>query len=136
MGRYLNTPELADFGRFTPVDRVDRSRIAPPRVHKAERRLGPEAIAQLVADYENGLASPDLMIKYNLGKGTVLRLLRAQGVEVRNQSLTIEQIEEAIRLYLEGWSLAKVGGHFGREHTVIRDVLMRAGIPRRNAHGR
>lgn len=60
------------------------------------------------------------MITYQLGKGTVLRLLRERGVEIRNQSLTPDQVGEAIQLYLRGWPLAKVGQHFHREHTVIR----------------
>jgi hypothetical protein len=51
------------------------------------------------------------------------------------QSLTVEQCDEAIARYLEGWSLAKVGRHFGRQHTVIRDVLVKAGIQRRDTHG-
>jgi len=71
------------------------------------------------------------MTKYQLGKGTVLGILERHGVSRRNQPLTAEQCSEAIELYLAGWSMAKVGRHYGRAHTVIRDLLKRKGITRR-----
>jgi hypothetical protein len=108
----------------------------PSRIFSAEERLGPETVAQLVADYEAGATSLDLMASYSLGKGTVLRLLRQHGATLRQQPLTTEQIAKSIELYQQGWSLAKIGRLFGREHTVIRAVLVRAGIPRRDSHGR
>lgn len=132
MGRYSNIPELPKLDQITPVQRAITS---SPRVHNAEKRLGLKKVAELIAAYEAGSPTTELMITYNLGKGTVLRLLRDHGVQLRNQSLTADQVGEAIRLYLHGWSLAKVGRQFGRDHTVIRDALERAGIPRRDSHG-
>jgi len=92
-------------------------------------------VAQLIVDYQNGVASTDLMVRYRLGKGTVLNILENHGVSRRNQPLTPDQCDEAIELYLRGWSMAKVGRRYGREHTVIRDVLVKAGISRRDSHG-
>jgi hypothetical protein len=67
---------------------------------------------------------------------TVLGLLETNGVPRRNQPLRPEQVAKAIALYKRGRSLTKVGRHFGREYTVIRDVLKRTGIPRWDSHGR
>lgn len=106
------------------------------RLHRVRRRLTPNQVAQLVADYQTGAPSTELMERYQLGKGTVLRILDDNGVTRRRQAMTADQAADAIALYLSGWSLAKVGRHFGREHTAIRDVLERAGIPRRDSHGR
>jgi len=91
---------------------------------------------QLVSDYEDGTPTTSLTQKYKLGKGTVIRLLHDNGVPLRNQPLAPDQRTEAIALYQQGWSLAKVGSQFDREHTVIRNVLKKAGIPRRDSHGR
>ena len=142
MGRYLKTSHhltriehLVEIASTSGVGRRP-ARENVPRVHKVQQRLEPATLAQIAADYEAGMSTQQLMAHYQLGKGTVLRLLRSQGVDIRNQSLTPQQCEEAITLYLDGWSLAKVGRHFDREHTVIRDVLVRAGIPRRDSHGR
>jgi hypothetical protein len=93
-------------------------------------------VAQLVADYQSGMATTRLTSKYNLGKGTVLRLLRSHGVTLRHQPLTPAQIAEAIQLYKQGWSLARVGAHLGREDSLIWLTLKRAGVPRRDSQGR
>jgi hypothetical protein len=59
------------------------------------------------------------MTRYSLGKGTVIRLLRSQGVTLRHRSLTEDQVLQAIPLYQQGWSLAKVGQHFGWDDSLI-----------------
>lgn len=142
MGRYSNFPQhLTQIERLVemaqnPLSPFPRLRPVVPRIHKIEQRINPSVIARIAADYKAGMTTRELMATYQIGKGTLLRLLRNQGVDIRNQSLTAEQSAEAITLYMEGWSLAKIGRHFRREHTVIRDVLVRAGIPRRDSHGR
>ena len=51
-----------------------------PRVHKLERRLAPNVLQRIVADYQAGRTSNQLMGDYALGKGTVLRVLHDAGV--------------------------------------------------------
>lgn len=133
VGGYSNIPELPNLDDSTSVQLQDPHH---PRVHRADRRLAAEQVARLVADYQAGTPTTQLTTKYALGKGTVLRLLRRHGVEIRNQPMNQDEIDQAIQLYQDGWSLARVGQHLGREHTVIRDVLVKAGIPRRDTHGR
>jgi hypothetical protein len=72
---------------------------------------------------------------YGRGKGAVLRLLEVNGVARRRQSLTPEQVREAIRLYGLGWPLGRIGERFGRHHSVVLRALERAGVPRRDSHG-
>jgi hypothetical protein len=127
VGRYSKLPEPRAFGDFTPAARPPRP---VPRIHNAEKRLGPDLVDQLIADYRAGEPSTALMSKYQLGKGTVLGILENHGASRRNQPLTPEQCDEAIELYLAGWSMAKVGRHFSRAHTVIRDLLKRQNITR------
>jgi hypothetical protein len=134
LGRYsklakLDITALTTSGRPCPV-------ATPPRIHAAKRRLGSAQVAQLVADYQAGQTTTQLMASYGIGKGTVLRLLETAGIPRRNQPLTPEQCAEAIRLYQQGWSLARVGLHLGRDDSLIHLVLQRAGIPRRDSHGR
>jgi hypothetical protein len=66
----------------------------------------------------------------------VLGILERHGVKRRNQPLTAEQCETAIQLYQQGRSLARIGREFGKAHTVVRDVLIRAGMPRHGPHER
>jgi hypothetical protein len=76
------------------------------------------------------------MVTYNLGKGTVLRLLRDHGVQLRNQRMTPAEVTQAIQLYEAGNSLAAMGTQLGYDHGTIWQALMRAGVPRRDSHGR
>jgi hypothetical protein len=107
-----------------------------PAHRKRQTRLSPEAVSQLITDYQSGKTIYQLATVYRVHRHTVSSHLQSAGIKIRGHSLTQDQAAEAIRLYLDGWSLAKVGKHFNREHTVIRDVLQRAGIPRRDSHGR
>jgi len=132
MRRYSNTPPLPKIGHTTFARPVPVAH----RIHNVHRRLDPDVIAQLVADYQAGSPSTELMATYGLGKGTVLRLLREHGATIRHQSLTPDQLKEAIQLYREGWSLARVGAQFGRDASFIHTTFKREGIPRRDSHGR
>jgi helix-turn-helix protein len=123
--------------RSLPADEPSRTKSTPRRRRqRAEDRLGPDGVAQLVADYQAGIATTRLMQSYGLGKGAVLRLLDSHGVTRRRQPLTPAEVQEAIRLYGQGWSLARIGQRFGRHHSVILRALDRARGPRRNCHGR
>jgi DNA-binding IclR family transcriptional regulator len=99
------------------------------------RRLEPAIIEQLVHDYEAGVETTELTERYGLGKGTVLRLLRSHGATMRRQRLSPAEIDEATKLYSDGWSLARIGQQFGRAHTVIRKALLDRGVQLRPRNG-
>lgn len=115
--------------RLLPATGAAPRRALPPRAPQgAEDRLGPVGIAQLVADYQAGISTTQLMRLYDLGKGSVLRLLEANGVPRRRQGLTPTQVEEAARLFRLGWSLSRIGRRFGKDHGVVSRALIQAGV--------
>jgi hypothetical protein len=91
-------------------------------------------VAQLVADYQAGRLTKWLQRTYRLSQGGVLRLLDVNGVPRRQRGLTDAQIQEAIQLYSKGWSLTRIGDRFGRDHTVVRNALLRLGVAARTHH--
>lgn len=99
-------------------------------------RLGPDGIAQLVAEYEAGADTTELVAIYGIGKGSVIRLLHDQGVPMRRQGMTEEQHKEVARLYQQGDSLATVGRQLGFDAQTIRRALLGAGVRMRDSHGR
>jgi hypothetical protein len=101
---------------------------APRRRQRAEDRLGPDGVARLVADYQAGKSTKRLQRTYGLSQGAVLRPLDASGVPRRPRGLTDEQVQEAVQLYTAGWSLTGIGDHFGKDHTVVRNSLLRSGV--------
>ena len=77
-----------------------------------------------------------LAIEFGLHRRTVRAILDRHGVERRQRVLTTSQIDEAVRLYQQGASLADVGPRFGVEDSTIRKHLIARGISRRDTHGR
>jgi hypothetical protein len=130
MQRYSKLADMSKICRSDTVRAVPVEHTSH-RVHNVRRRLGAETITQVVADYQAGDSTPTLMLKYSLAKGTVLRLLQDNDINMRHQRMSELEIAEAIKLYQQGWSLARVGKHFNRNPSTIQAVLMRAGVTRR-----
>ena len=125
LGRYSKLPALPKINR---VPTRPRSEVRPPRVHKAHRRLSSETIANLVSDYESGQPTTALMVEYDLGKGTVLRLLRAAGAKIRAQGQKNIDLAEAADRYQAGWSLARLAERYDCNAETVRTTLKSAGV--------
>ena len=54
----------------------------------------------------------------------------------RRRNLLGDHLDEARRLYDQGWSLAKVARHFDVDPGTVGYAFRKAGIPRRDTHGR
>jgi hypothetical protein len=54
---------------------------------------------------------------------------------MRQRGLSPSQVDDAIRLYNSGWSLAQVGKHLGVDPTTVLNRLRERGIPTRDTHG-
>lgn len=99
-----------------------------PLAKRVSLRLTPVQQRQLADEYEGGIATTRLMTKYGIGKGTVLRILESQGVTMRRQPLTAEQVSTAIELYVAGQSLQAVAVTLGCDHETVRRALLGAGL--------
>jgi len=107
-------------------------KIKPFRV---DRRLSPETIAELVDAYRHGTNTPELCQRYQIAKGSVLKILNEHGVTMRRQPLTNHQIGQAAELYVAGDSLATIGHILGSTATTVRAALKARGIGMRPAGG-
>ena len=130
--RYSKTPTLPKLTQFVTLS--DRPTAA--RIQQAHKRLGPEIVSRLVAEYEAGAPSTALMARYGLGKGTVLSLLPEHGVKTRRQGLSAGDLPPAIELYKAGWSLQRLGERFSCDAETVRKRLRRVGVQRRDCHER
>ena len=102
--------------------------VAHGRVHDVQRRLGSEAIRQLVAEYEAGRPTTWLMRTYGLGKGTVLSILEQHGVKMRGQGVPPDRLQEAIQLYRSGLSLKQVAARLDCSAEMVRQALLATGV--------
>lgn len=130
---------LADLERQVSEMAVESSpqRDSALRVpRQVERRLGKQAIEELVASYAAGVPSTQLAVAYRLSKGSVLRLLHEHGVAMRRQPLTQSEVDQAVALYRAGWSLARLGAKFSVDGMTVRAALLKQGVAMRSAHER
>jgi hypothetical protein len=63
-------------------------------------------------------------------------LLRRAGVTMRRRGLTADQITESAQLYREGWSVARIGEHFGVDGTAVWRSLRQRGVPMKRPYER
>lgn len=107
-----------------------------PSPRLLRRRLNPAVIAEIVAKYRSGATTPSLCVDYTLSKGGLLKLLRDEGVQLRCQPLSDEQVREATALYKRGKSLEAIAAHFDVSYNGVRQAFVRAGVERRARGGK
>jgi hypothetical protein len=66
-----------------------------------------------VAGYEDGLTLKELSSAFGADRRNLANRLERRGVPRRGRRLTGDEIQEAIRLFGEGWSLARIATRFG-----------------------
>jgi hypothetical protein len=89
-----------------------------------------------VERYRAGATVYDLAAQFGIGRDTVARRVKAEGVRLRRTSLTADELARATKLYESGLSTIKVGEKLGRHDTTIWMSLRRAGVQMRDAHDR
>jgi DNA-binding CsgD family transcriptional regulator len=93
------------------------------------RKLNPDAQAELVALYRAGASMLELSRKFETHRNTVVAHLRRAGVEIRLQrKMTPHLVDRAAQLYADGHSLAEVGKQLGIEASTVGKALRRAGV--------
>lgn len=86
-----------------------------------QRRLSPLEVEALIADFEAGGRVGELAKVYGIHRTTVSAHVARAG-KTRSQ-LTEAQIDEAVCLYEEGWSLRAVGERLDVTDKAIRRLL-------------
>lgn len=86
---------------------------------------------QLVAEYEAGATMRALAVSYGVHRGTVAYQLRRAGIDLRPKGLREVQIDEAVRLYIHGWSLVKIANQLSCDAETIRTDLRLRGVQMR-----
>lgn len=102
-------------------------------VHKLAQRLDEETLSAIAADYAAGMTSTELRQTYQLGKGSVLRLLAESGVEMRRRSLEPEQLNQVVERYQAGLAIREVAAELGLPKTTVQDALRNAEVKMRPA---
>lgn len=126
----MELQKLADltpnFATSALVEQVSRS---------LRRRLEPTLVKQIAAEYESGATTPSLCDTYGLSKTGILRLLRDEGVALRRQPLTDNQVEVARTLYEHGHPIAAIATRLDTSYNNVRQRLIKVGVQLRPRGG-
>jgi predicted DNA-binding protein (UPF0251 family) len=135
LGRYSNqehqVEKLQRILRLPPT----RQKPQPRRSKQKQVRLSPADIDQLIELYVAGKEINDLASQFEISRTTVMKHVERAGAP-RRRGVIVEHLNEARCLYEQGWSLARVGEHFGVDPNTVWYTFRKAGIARRDSHGR
>lgn len=101
-----------------------------------QRRLTDEAIALAAERYQTGDTIRQLATEFGCGRSTLSRRFAAIGVTTRGRPASEEKVDEMVRLYESGQSLAKIGEQVGLTAKSVLKYLRQRGVATRDSHGR
>jgi len=104
----------------------------PPR---AKRFLSTDNIADIATSYEAGISTNHIASRYGISKTRVASVLREQGVTLRRQGLTNEQVSKATDFYRAGRSMVWIAARYDVSHTTVATALRRQGVQLRPRPG-
>ena len=81
-------------------------RHCPPK--QPQTRLNREDVTQLVAAYQAGARVKQLAEQFGIHRLTVSSILQREGVRLRPGGIHPDDLPEVIRLYQDGWALARL----------------------------
>ena len=103
---------------------------------RAGVRLPATRVRELVAGYEAGATVYELADRFGVHRDTVSAHLHRQGVPMRRQGLNEAEVDRAVRLYIAGGSLGRVGSHLGVDAHTVRSALLKREVRMRDTQGR
>ncbi|MEC3978727.1 helix-turn-helix domain containing protein [Amycolatopsis sp. H20-H5] len=99
-------------------------------------RLDDAQTQQLIASYQAGSTVYQLADQFDIERRTVSAILHRHEVPMRRRGLTDNQIDDAKRLYQQGWSLARIGNHMNVTADTVRARLLERDVIMRDTQGR
>ena len=96
-------------------------------VKQAQRRLGPDAEAVLVATYQAGGKVKRLAAEFGVHRTTASAILKRHGV-LRPPGIPPDDMPRVIQLYDEGWSLARLAVEVDVSPNTVNRALCATGV--------
>jgi hypothetical protein len=99
-------------------------------------RLSSGQIAELINGYQRGQTVYELATRLKIHRATVSAHLHSHGITMRRQGLDNDGIAQAVRLYEDGWSVARIGHRLGVDGTTAWIARKAQGTRMRDTQGR
>jgi lambda repressor-like predicted transcriptional regulator len=136
LGRYSNRASWAKRLQHLPRATAERATDTVRVRRRTATRLPASQVAALVDGYRAGETVYQLAARFGIHRATVSAHLHCQGIPLRRQGLNTEGVTHAVRLYENGWSLARIGHRLGVDATTAWTAIKAQGTRMRDTHGR
>jgi hypothetical protein len=111
-------------GEYRPCPSADRDEVSDSQ------------LTVLVDAYQAGETVYQLAARFDIHRATVSAHLHRQGITLRRQGLDSDGVAHAVRLYEDGWSVARIGNRLGVDGTTAWTAIRGEGVRMRDTHGR
>jgi hypothetical protein len=128
-------PEIAIWPERSEKTASPEAASAKPGRPRRARQLGNEQIQELIAGYRSGSTVYELADVFKVERRTVNAILHRHAVPMRRCGLSDDQVEDATRLYEQGWSLARIGDRMDVTADTVRKRLLERGVTMRDTQG-
>ena len=105
-------------------------------IPKQARRLDETQVQQLIKGYQAGATVYELGTQFGIDRKTVSNILHRHDVPMRRRGLTPEQIDQAVWLYGQDWSLARIADKYNVDPGTVHVRLRERGVRMRDTQGR
>ncbi len=114
---------------------VEGPEIQVSPVDGLAQQLDDDQVQKLIEGYTSGATVYELGDQFGIERRTVSTILHRHRVPMRRRGLSTEQIDDAVRLYHQGWSLARIAGRMDVAAGTVRQRLHERGVTMRDTHG-
>ena len=113
---------------------IDEESVHEP-IYQDQHHLTAAEQVKLAFAYQAGAEMKALAAEFHVHRHTVAHCLQSLGIPLRRQGLREADRTEAAKLYLDGWSLSRLGEKYGCDATVVRRALLAYGVQTRRRRG-
>ena len=113
------------------ADRESRALRTSATPRQLQRRLSDAEVVALAMEYRAGSTLKELARSHGVHHQTVAAHLRRLAVPLRRQGIPDDAMADVVRLYSDGWSLARLGSKYGCDGETVRQAVLRSGIKTR-----
>ncbi len=105
-------------------------------IRQQQRRLTEAQVVRMAARYQEGATVYELASEFGCNRLTVAERLKKNGIAMRGQSPTSQNIDAMVRLHSSGLSPMEIGKQIGFCANTVRNSLQGRQIPLRDTRGR
>jgi DNA-binding NarL/FixJ family response regulator len=109
LGRYSNRTSWANRLQCLPKATSEGATDTVRARRSSATRLSSGQVAELINGYHSGQTVYELAARFKIHRATVSAHLHRHGITLRRLGLDDDGIALAVRLYEDGWSVARIG---------------------------